>query len=46
MDAIDILGALLGRKTQQGGSGGQILKDQLGGNRPAAQSAPEDSRRP
>ena len=36
MDAIDILGTLLGRKTQQGGSGGQILKDQLGGNRPAA----------
>ena len=46
MDAIDILGALLGRKTQQGGSGGQILKEQLGGNRPAAQTAPQDSRRP
>lgn len=46
MDAIDILGALLGRKTQQGGSGGQILKDQLGGNRPAAPSTSADSRRP
>ena len=45
MDAIDILGALLGRKTQQGGSGGQILKDQLGGNRPAAPSTSADLRR-
>ncbi len=44
MDAIDILGALLGRKTQQGGSGGQILKDPLGGNRPAPPVVAPDSR--
>jgi uncharacterized membrane protein YebE (DUF533 family) len=34
MDAMDVLGALLGKKSGSGGSGGNILKDMLGGRRP------------
>ena len=34
MDAMDILGALLGKKAGAGGAGGNILKDMLGGGRP------------
>ena len=42
MDAMDILGALLGRKTKSGGSGGSVLKDMLGGGRKPAQRAPSN----
>lgn len=34
MDAIDILGGLLGRRSQSGSSSGNILRDMLGGKRP------------
>lgn len=37
MDAMDILGALLGKKSSSGGSGGSVLKDMLGGRRPKPQ---------
>lgn len=44
MDAMDVLGALLGKKAGSGSSGGNILKDILGGGRsrsqPPAQSPP------
>ena len=43
MDAIDILGSLLGHKTSRGGRGGSVLTDILGGN---SKSAPEPSRPP
>lgn len=33
MDAMDILGALLGKKSGSGSAGGNILKDMLGGGR-------------
>lgn len=33
MDAMDILGALLGKKSGSGGMGGKILKDMMGGGR-------------
>ena len=36
MDAMDILGALLGRKSSGGSAGGNILKDMLGGSKPKA----------
>ncbi|MGB7347817.1 MAG: DUF533 domain-containing protein [Pirellulaceae bacterium] len=35
MDAMDVLGALLGKKAGSGSAGGNILKDMLGGRRPA-----------
>ena len=44
MDAIDILGSLLGHKTSRGGSGGNVLTDILGGG--SSRSAPAPSRRP
>lgn len=34
MDAMDILGALLGKKSSGGSAGGNILKDMLGGGAP------------
>ena len=34
MDAMDILGALLGKKSSGGSAGGNILKDMLGGGTP------------
>lgn len=34
MDAMDILGALLGKKSSGGSAGGNILKDMLGGGKP------------
>jgi uncharacterized membrane protein YebE (DUF533 family) len=43
MDAMDVLGALLGKKSQSGGSGGSILKDMLGGRKPKAE--PQQPRR-
>ena len=44
MDAMDVLGALLGKKSQGGGSAGSILKDMLGGKRRAPQPAPQTRR--
>jgi hypothetical protein len=57
MDAMDILGALLGKKSGAGGPGGQILKDMLGGGQtrspkhrppsgPPAETARAGGRRP
>lgn len=40
MDAMDILGSLLGRKAGSGSSGGNILKDILTGGRAKAQTQP------
>ncbi len=39
MDAMDVLGALLGRKSKSGGSGGAVVSDILGGRRPKADPA-------
>ena len=44
MDAIDILGSLLGHKTSRGGRGGSVLTDMLGGG--SSRSAPAPSRPP
>lgn len=44
MDAMDILGALLGKKAGSSGSGGAVLKDILGGKRPAPSSGSATSR--
>jgi len=41
MDAMDILGGLLGRKSSRGGAGGQILKDILSGGRKKPQITAE-----
>jgi uncharacterized membrane protein YebE (DUF533 family) len=43
MDAIDILGSLLGRKTGQGGRGGNVLNDIFG---KGSKSTPKPSRPP
>lgn len=43
MDAIDVLGALLGRKSGSGSPGGNVLKDILGGGR--AKPAPQTQSR-
>ena len=45
MDAIDILGSLLGHKTRRGGRGGNVLTDILGGSA-KSKSAPKPSRPP
>ena len=48
MDALDILGGLLGKKLNSGGSGGNILKDILGGKpkqqQPSQPSQPSQPR--
>ena len=41
MDAMDVLGALLGKKSGSGSAGGNILKDILGGGRPKPQPQPQ-----
>ncbi len=49
MDAMDILGALLGKKTGSGSPGGNILKDMMSGGRPKAKTPPREhprARRP
>lgn len=46
MDAIEILGGLLGRKTGGGSLGGKILKDILGGGGGSNIPSPEPSRQP
>lgn len=38
MDAMDILGALLGKKTGSGSPGGKILKDMMSGGRPKSKT--------
>lgn len=43
MDAMDVLGALLGRKSSSGSTGGNVLKDILGGGR--AKSQPQSQAR-
>lgn len=43
MDAMDILGALLGKKAGSGSPGGSVLKDMLG-RRPAPSQAPSQPR--
>lgn len=40
MDAMDILGALLGKKSGSGGIGGKILKDMMGGGGGRRQAPP------
>lgn len=47
MDAMDVLGALLGKKSRSNSPGGNILKDVLGGGRPETKtpSKPTSSRR-
>jgi len=46
MDAMDILGALLGKKASSGSAGGNILKDMLGGKRPAPPAKQPQRRAP
>ncbi|TWT82007.1 hypothetical protein CA13_34620 [Planctomycetes bacterium CA13] len=41
MDAMDVLGALLGQKSKKGGAGAQILKDMLGGGKRPAPAPPK-----
>ncbi|TWT54112.1 hypothetical protein Pla22_17470 [Rubripirellula amarantea] len=41
MDAMDILGALLGKKSGSGGLGGKILKDMMAGGRSTQQNQPQ-----
>ena len=41
MDAMDVLGALLGKKSSSGSAGGNVLKDILGGGRPKPPSQPQ-----
>lgn len=41
MDAMDILGALLGKKSSSGGMGGRILKDMLGGGQTRSPQPPQ-----
>ncbi len=44
MDAMDVLGALLGRKSSSGGGNGNILKDMLGGGRQSSPATAPESR--
>lgn len=44
MDAMDVLGALLGRKAGSGSSGGNVLKDILGGGQRPAPQRPSPQR--
>lgn len=43
MDAMDILGALLGKKSSSGGMGGRILKDMLGGGQTRSPQPPKSN---
>lgn len=44
MDAMDVLGALLGKKSGSGSAGGNILKDILGGGSSSRQQTPPQRR--